>query len=175
MMIFGQGIRWESNPCLLVHSQACSDRYTTETMSLAAAQPGLEPGTPRSKRGMISVSPLSCSIKGKWTGRGIEPRSPGCRPGVFPLDQPPIFVQEVRPGVEPGLLPYQGSVRPQHLQTKSSGSGSRTRSVELMRLHWALAHPQCQSPPVAKGRVELPRLKARRSERPYVSRFITWP
>ena len=125
----------------MVHSQACSDRYTTETMSLAAAQPGVEPGPPRSKRGMISVSPLSCSIKGKWTGRGIEPRSPGCRPGVFPLDQPPI-VQEVRPGVEPGLLPYQGSVQPQHLQTKSSGSGSRTRPVELMRLHRALAHPQ---------------------------------
>ena len=26
----------------------------------------------------------------EWTGRGIEPRPPGCRPGVFPLDQPPI-------------------------------------------------------------------------------------
>lgn len=30
---FTKGIRWESNPCLLVHSQACSDRYTTETIS----------------------------------------------------------------------------------------------------------------------------------------------
>ena len=28
-----QGIRRESNPYLLVHSQACSDRYTTDTMS----------------------------------------------------------------------------------------------------------------------------------------------
>lgn len=53
--------------------------------------------------------------------------------------------KEVRPGVEPGLLPYQGSVRPQHLQTISSGSGSRTRRIELMRLKWALAHPQNSS------------------------------
>ena len=29
-----QGIRRESNPYLLVHSQACSDRYTTDTMSI---------------------------------------------------------------------------------------------------------------------------------------------
>ena len=35
-----------------------------------------------------------------------------------------------------------------------------------MRLEWALAHPQCQSPKVAKGRLELPRRHAaRRSER----------
>lgn len=25
----------------------------------------------------------------KWTGRGIEPRSPACKTSVFPLDQPP--------------------------------------------------------------------------------------
>jgi hypothetical protein len=30
-----QGIRRESNPYLLVHSQACSDRYTTDTMSIS--------------------------------------------------------------------------------------------------------------------------------------------
>ena len=28
-----RGIRRESNPCLLVHSQACSDRYTTDTIT----------------------------------------------------------------------------------------------------------------------------------------------
>ena len=26
----------------------------------------------------------------EWTGRGIEPRSPGCKPSVFPLDEPPM-------------------------------------------------------------------------------------
>jgi hypothetical protein len=31
-----QGIRRESNPYLLVHSQACSDRYTTDTINWAA-------------------------------------------------------------------------------------------------------------------------------------------
>lgn len=50
--------------------------------------------------------------------RGIEPRLPGCKPGVFPLDQRPIsFLSEVRPGIEPGLRPYHGRVRPKHLQT----------------------------------------------------------
>ena len=38
-----QGIRRESNPYLLVHSQACSDRYTTDTISWAA---GTEVGRP---------------------------------------------------------------------------------------------------------------------------------
>jgi hypothetical protein len=32
-----KGIRRESNPCLLVHSQACSDRYTTDTMSISSS------------------------------------------------------------------------------------------------------------------------------------------
>ena len=32
-----QGIRRESNPYLLVHSQACSDRYTTDTMSISSS------------------------------------------------------------------------------------------------------------------------------------------
>src|SRR4029453_12621129 len=31
-----QGIRRELNPYLLVHSQACSDRYTTDTMSISS-------------------------------------------------------------------------------------------------------------------------------------------
>ena len=34
--------------------------------------------------------------------RGVEPRLPGCKPSVFPLDQRPIVRQEVRPGIEPG-------------------------------------------------------------------------
>ncbi len=32
----------------------------------------------------------------EWTGRGIEPRSPGCRPGIFPLDEQPIHQRSVR-------------------------------------------------------------------------------
>ena len=31
------GIRRESNPYLLVHSQACSDRYTTDTISISSS------------------------------------------------------------------------------------------------------------------------------------------
>ena len=51
--------------------------------------------------------------------RGIEPRLPGCKPSVFPLEQRPK-IQEVRPGIEPGLPPYHSGVRPQHLQTSLS-------------------------------------------------------
>ena len=43
--------------------------------------------------------------------RGVEPRLPGCKPSVFPLDQRPE-VQEVRPGFEPGLPPYHGGGPP---------------------------------------------------------------
>jgi hypothetical protein len=31
-----QGIRRESNPYFLVHGQVCSDRYTTDTMSISS-------------------------------------------------------------------------------------------------------------------------------------------
>lgn len=36
-LIGGQGIRRELNPYLLVHSQACSDRYTTDTISISSS------------------------------------------------------------------------------------------------------------------------------------------
>lgn len=31
------------------------------------------------------------SDRSKWTPEGIEPSFPGCKPGVFPLDDGPIF------------------------------------------------------------------------------------
>ncbi len=63
--------------------------------------------------------------------RGIEPRLPGCKPSVFPLDQRPVsFLQEVRPGIEPGPRPYHRRVQPKHLQTlaqhRSDPGWSRT-------------------------------------------------
>ena len=62
--------------------------------------------------------PYPATFRIQWTGRGIEPRSPGCRPGIFPLDEPPMSLAEVRPGIEPSLPLYRSGVRPQHLQTK---------------------------------------------------------
>ena len=65
-------------------------------------------------------------VSSRWTmspcrrvdRRGFEPRFPGCKPSVLPLDEQPIFVlQEVRPGIEPDLRPYHGRVLPKHLQT----------------------------------------------------------
>ena len=51
--------------------------------------------------------------------RGVEPRFPGCKPSVLPLDEQPVssFLQEVRPGIEPGLPLYHSGVQPKHLQT----------------------------------------------------------
>lgn len=54
---------------------------------------------------------------GKVERRGIEPRLPGCKPSVFPLDQRPVSFLEVRPGIEPGPRPYHRRVQPKHLQT----------------------------------------------------------
>jgi hypothetical protein len=175
---------------------------------------------------MISVSPSSCDpVSGRHGSRthmALKPHGLANRPGEpYPatfrlsVDRPgnrtPIswlqarhlpvgraaHLSEVRPGIEPGLPPYQGGVRPQHLQTTSdpgwnrtitfldvsqaslpldhgirlsvtevgveptksrgsrprrfarlrtrpisSGSGSRTRRAERMKLGWALAHPR---------------------------------
>jgi hypothetical protein len=64
------------------------------------------------------VGPAARTIRQvEWTGRGIEPRSPGCKPGVIPLDQPPMIDPKVRPRIELGPPPYHGGVLPEHLQT----------------------------------------------------------
>ena len=64
--------------------------------------------------------PYPATFRIQWTGRGIEPRSPRCKRGVFPLDEPPMFSTELRLGIEPSLPPYHGGVQPQHLQTNQS-------------------------------------------------------
>ena len=82
--------------------------------------------------------------------RGIEPRLPGCKPSVFPLDQRPIVNVhfcfrsalaclcgkrarlKVRPGIEPGPRPYHGRVRPKHLQTILMLQLTRARSTKLV-------------------------------------------
>ena len=89
---------------------------------------------------------------------GVEPGSPECRSGVFPLDHEPVVVSvdrmrveliapilqgsvastehaspEVRSGIEPDLPPYRGGVLPEHLQTFCSRSDpGRTRTVVFL-------------------------------------------
>ena len=52
---------------------------------------------PTENRTRISATPGRCRPVGpcahivQWTGRGIEPRSPRCKRGIFPLDEPPMF------------------------------------------------------------------------------------
>ena len=119
-----------------------------------APRPGVEPGTSRSRRGMMSVSPPGRAFLTVDLPR-IELGSPACRAGVVPLDHRPVrqwtagesnpnlrraipassrwtsspFYPEVRPGLEPGLPPYQRGVLPQHLQTFGAGAVSRRRTT----------------------------------------------
>jgi hypothetical protein len=46
----------------------------------------------------------------QWTCRGVEPRSPGCKPGIFPLDEQPITsnFQLIPDGIEPSLSCVSG-------------------------------------------------------------------
>ncbi len=54
--------------------------------------------------------------------RGVEPRFPGCRPGVVPLDQQPVRSSpaKVRPRIELGPPPYKGGMPPAHSRTTAS-------------------------------------------------------
>jgi hypothetical protein len=146
----------------------------------SAAQPGVEPGPPRSKRGMISVSPLSCvSNCDRSSGRhGIRTHMTCALRFSKPAQANRIRLPSVsvdRPGnrtpiswLQARCLPvgpaarirnhHQRSVRESNPgpcltkaacsrstyrpHSRSSGSGGRTRRIELMRLEWALAHPQ---------------------------------
>ena len=78
--------------------------------------------------------------------RGVEPRLPGCKPGVFPLDQQPVSssLQEVRPGIEPGLPPYHSGVPPKHLQTLLASAQVTPDGVEP-------SSPACHAGVVAVG------------------------
>ena len=63
-------------------------------------------------------SSLGCQVD----RMGVEPIAPTLQELVAPNGMPAhLFFnfksREVRPGIEPGLLPYHGSVRPKHLQT----------------------------------------------------------
>ena len=77
------------------------------------------------------------AVSSRWTmtpsveRRGIEPRLPGCKPSVFPLDQRPVSL-EVRPGIEPGLRPYHRRVQPEHLQTKHQSDRGWNRTIDLL-------------------------------------------
>ena len=107
--------------------------------------------------------------------RGIEPRFPGCRPGVVPLDQQPVSMQFAsdRGGSRTHKItrlstsPLFLFAYPAAVTCLLASACSRLKlqvrvshpAAELMRLRWALAHLRHGSPSdfrVTKGRVELP-------------------
>ena len=91
-------------------------------------------------------SHLTCRSCVRVDRRGVEPRLPGCKPGVFPLDEQPVpsSLQEVRPGIEPGLPPYHSGVPPKHLQTILTSAQVTPDGVEP-------SSPACHAGVVAVG------------------------
>ena len=55
--------------------------------------PRIELGFPPRQDGVVPLDHEPVQIQ--WTGRGIEPRSPRCKRGIFPLDEPPIYQRSV--------------------------------------------------------------------------------
>ena len=66
-------------------------------------------------RKAVGVPPVN-----QWTAGELNPDLLVAGQASSRWTSRPFLIPEVRPGVEPGLLPYQSSVRPQHLQTISS-------------------------------------------------------
>src|SRR5262249_45110914 len=106
-----------ASPLVSARARSCGIPITIEAHT-EAPRPGVEPRTPRSKRGMISLSPSGR----KWTCRDLNPdfqpaelvsspwtigplsmdrrrfelRFPPCEGGVLPLDEQPNPVRETR-------------------------------------------------------------------------------
>ena len=127
---------------------------------MLAPRPGVEPGTPRSKRGMmvhftigassgrqgsrtlISVGrtalaerpgqPYPAALPTEVDPAGVEPALPARQAGVVPLDHRPIAVRGV--GIEPTLSGSQGRRITAFLPPVSSGPpGNRTPISALRR------------------------------------------
>ena len=144
-----------------------------------APRPGVEPGTSRSRRGMMSVSPPGRAFLTVDLPR-IELGSPACRAGVVPLDHRPVrqwtagesnpnlrraipassrwtsspFYPEVRPGLEPGLPPYQRGVPPQHLQTDRAERRTSAGDNRLGAPACLYRRPRTLRPTVAEVGIE---------------------
>jgi hypothetical protein len=98
--------------------------------------------------------------------RGIEPRFPGCKPGVVPLDQQPSFVSaKVPPGVEPGLPPYRGGVPPKHLQTNCQNNPGWNRTIAFLVVTQASSPPDHGIIQVTGVRIELTKSRGSRPRR----------
>ena len=116
--------------------------------------------------------------------RGLAPRLPACDAGVLLLDEqpeseqwrrwesnpsqfvcktispplvhaPPHLVQpKVRPGLEPGLPPYQRGVLPQHLQTDRAEHRASAGDNQLGRPACLYRRPRTLRPTVAEVGIE---------------------
>ncbi len=168
-------------------------RYTTNTINQDRPLPKKWPerkardSNPHSPKGnrvssaarqTVSGYLPSESIRNPVDHRGVEPRFPGCKPGVFPLDKQPRFV------ANSGLLSRRvsssrsstgGSRTHRHqalsliampirvpCQSVSSifltlicGPGSRTTASELMKLGRAPARPHVPGPGIEPGKSAL--------------------
>ena len=142
----------------------------------AAPRPGVEPGTPRSKRGMMSVSPPGR----QWTAGDLHPDFRHAKPASSCWTSSPIRAVEtvgieptaaclqdnlaalgtcapttkVRPGIEPGLPPYHGGVPPQHLQTDRAERRTSAGDNRLGAPACLYRRPRTLRPTVAEVGIE---------------------
>lgn len=104
----------------------------------------------RSLRSVVLPDRRECACCNRrpqnWTCRGIEPRSPGCEPSVFPLDQQPFATQlRVRGGhsgragnrrsareLNPVFRLTMAACRPKHLQTNCQALASASSRIEAL-------------------------------------------
>ena len=111
-----KGVRGESNSHLLVHSQPCSNRYTTDTIRFVASTPTR---TRTRNTSLEARDDVRFTIGAQAEGKGVEPSSPRGRTALAPRPGQPypatfrMLVTSVDPrGVEPRSPPRQGGVVP---------------------------------------------------------------
>lgn len=142
-----QGIRRESNPCLLVHSQACRNRYTTETINGYRHEVRRQPliGSSRSinKRHIPHGGSLRFGVHQhlvppqqddglligmtdhrqvrKVRGEGIEPSSSASKAGGLPLADPRTRGRPA--GIEPAFPAWKAAGTDRRLVDLPLGQG----------------------------------------------------
>jgi hypothetical protein len=87
----------------------------------AAPRPGVEPGTSRSKREMISVSPPGCR---EWTSRESNPHLRHARPASSRWTRGPFLAVETT-GIEPDQAACEAASPPWYMRPRCVRQGDR--------------------------------------------------
>jgi hypothetical protein len=116
---FPSGSRLQSGSPSIIRSRCSGRRGIRTLMPVGAHSLAVRPGEPY-------PATFRRSTENRVDRRGVEPRSPGCKPGIFPLDERPLIDQFINkyesspresnphlPGVGRAPSPLdQGTLRP---------------------------------------------------------------